>query len=153
MKECIELTVLHIVPRPISPAFETERVTNRVEASISTLEAASTLLPSDSTTIPTIAPDRAQQAFIDSPDGFGEWNIFISGAAVKHLREFRRADQKIFHIVQKKIKELSCGFFSASNQKRLVGGDDDIAIFEAKMTGDLRLVYQIDLQSDATVKV
>ena len=109
---------------------------------------------------PTITPARAKE-FFDSPEGFGDWHVYISSNAVKHLREFRRADAKIFQIVQKKILELSQGFFSASNQKRLVGGREaggedgagGVAIFEAKMTGDLRLVYQIELQTDMDLKV
>lgn len=40
--------------------------------------------------------------------------------------------------------ELSHGFFSDSNQKQLAGGGNQIPIFEAKMAGDLRLIYQID---------
>jgi hypothetical protein len=38
------------------------------------------------------------------------------------------------------IRELSCGHFSADNQKRLNKPDVDFPIFEAKMTRDTRLV-------------
>jgi hypothetical protein len=100
---------------------------------------------------PTVTPEKAKH-FFDSPDGFGEWFLFISTTALKHLREMRRADQNMFGIVEKKIKELSNGFFSDSNQKRL-GGGDDIPIFEAKMTSDTRLVYRIDLQVDPDLQV
>ncbi|KAF9521004.1 hypothetical protein BS47DRAFT_1403856, partial [Hydnum rufescens UP504] len=58
----------------------------------------------------------------DSPDGFGEWFLFISTNALKHLHEIRRGDQNMFGIVGKKIKELSHGLFSGSNQKRLGAG-------------------------------
>lgn len=68
------------------------------------------------------------------------------------LRTFLRADKKIFHVIRKKIIELSRGFFSDSNHKRLVGGTDDLPILEAKMTGDLRLVYRIDLWTDHELK-
>ena len=101
---------------------------------------------------PSVTPEKAKASF-DSPDGFGDWSLFISTAAVKHLREIRRADQKMFKIIQKKIKELSHGFFSDDNNKRLEGGGDDVAIFEAKMTSDSRLVYQIDLQADPDLQV
>jgi hypothetical protein len=100
---------------------------------------------------PTVTPEKAKY-FFDSPNGFGEWILLISTTALKHLREIRRADQRVFGIVQRKIKQLSNGFFSVSNQKRL-GDADDIPIFEAKMTSDSRLVYQIDLQVDPDFQV
>jgi hypothetical protein len=49
--------------------------------------------------------------------------------------------------------ELSQGFFSASNQKKLLGQDSDIPVFEAKMERDTRLVYTIDCVMDASGKV
>lgn len=69
------------------------------------------------------------------------------------LRTFLRRDKHTFGIIEKKIVELSNGFFSDSNHKRLAGGRDDVAILEAKMTGDLRLVYRIDLWTDKDLKV
>lgn len=101
---------------------------------------------------PQIQPAKARLVF-DSPEGWGTWRIYLAGNAIKDLRDFHRLDQKTFGIVQKKIKQLSCGFFSASNQKLLVGGSDNIYIFEAKLTGDLRLVYRIDLETDVQAQV
>jgi len=49
--------------------------------------------------------------------------------------------------------ELSHGFFSASNQKKLLGQDTDIPVFEAKMERDTRLVYTIDCVMDDSGKV
>ncbi|KAG1719550.1 hypothetical protein EDB19DRAFT_1860748 [Suillus lakei] len=86
--------------------------------------------------------------YFDNADGFGEWRILISSEAYKHLREHRRADQKIFKIIYKKIKHLSHGHFSTDNHKRLNGPDAGIPVFEAKLTKDLRLVYQIDCVPD-----
>src|SRR6266581_9238736 len=37
-------------------------------------------------------------------------------------------------------RDLSNGFFSADNQKRLIGPSTEVPVFEAKMTRDLRLV-------------
>ncbi|KAG0703072.1 hypothetical protein DFH29DRAFT_804090 [Suillus ampliporus] len=86
--------------------------------------------------------------YFENADGFGEWRILISTEAYRNLREHRRADEKIFKIIVKKIKHLSHGHFSSDNHKRLNGPDAGIPIFEAKMTKDLRLVYQIDCVSD-----
>ncbi|KAJ7222624.1 hypothetical protein GGX14DRAFT_558715 [Mycena pura] len=82
--------------------------------------------------------------YSDSAAGFGEWAINISPRGERDLRDHSRRDRKIFKIILKKIQELSNGHFSPDNQKRLNHEQVDIPIFEAKMTRDLRLVYQID---------
>ncbi|KAF4623894.1 hypothetical protein D9613_001576 [Agrocybe pediades] len=92
---------------------------------------------------PMVQPMKAALYF-DSVDGFGEWRILISTRADRDLRDARRKNTKLFKIIIKKIKELSQGHFSDDNQKRLNGSNTEIPIYEAKMTGDTRLVYQID---------
>ncbi|OJA08894.1 hypothetical protein AZE42_07842 [Rhizopogon vesiculosus] len=52
---------------------------------------------------PTVQPMKAALYF-DNADGFGEWRILISTEAYRNLREYRRADEKIFKIIVKKIK-------------------------------------------------
>jgi hypothetical protein len=55
-----------------------------------------------------------------------------------------------FLLIQREIfssagsRKLSYGFFSKDTQKRLVGKDTEVPIYEAKMTRDTRLVYTID---------
>ncbi|KAI1785582.1 hypothetical protein LXA43DRAFT_1185708 [Ganoderma leucocontextum] len=92
---------------------------------------------------PLVQPMKAALYF-DSAEGFGEWRILISTRADRDLRQARRRDAKLFQIFVKKIKALSNGHFSDDNQKRLTGLDIEIPIYEAKMTGDTRLVYQVD---------
>ncbi|KAI0042885.1 hypothetical protein FA95DRAFT_1609833 [Auriscalpium vulgare] len=92
---------------------------------------------------PNVQPMKAALYF-ESADGFGEWRILISGRADKNLRETRKKDVNLFRIILKKIKELSKGHFSDDNQKRLTGPGTVVPVFEAKMTRDSRLVYQID---------
>ncbi|KAG2143549.1 uncharacterized protein EDB93DRAFT_1088104 [Suillus bovinus] len=82
--------------------------------------------------------------YFDNADGFGEWQVLISTEAYRILREFRRADVKIFKIIVKKIKQLSNGHLSDDNHKQLDEPDAGIPIYDAKITSDLRLVYQID---------
>ncbi|KAG2034293.1 hypothetical protein BDR03DRAFT_606236 [Suillus americanus] len=96
---------------------------------------------------PMVQPMKAALYF-DNVDGFGEWRILISTEACKNLREFHRADGKIFKIIVKKIKQLSNGHFSDDNHKRLNGPDAGIPIHKARMTKDLHLVYQIDCVPD-----
>ncbi|KAL5518531.1 hypothetical protein ACEPAH_213 [Sanghuangporus vaninii] len=95
---------------------------------------------------PRVQPVKAS-LFFESAEGLGEWRIFMSTNAIKDMRNHRR-DKKVFKVILKKIKELSTGFFSDDNQKRLKGQDKGVPIFEAKLTGDLRLIYQIDIVSD-----
>jgi hypothetical protein len=110
-----------------------------------------------------IQPMKAALYF-ESVEGFGDWRIFISTSADRDLREARRSDQKRFDIYVKKIRyscsttvarlftgtpfrELSNGHFSDDNQKRLTGSDNDIPVYEAKMTRDSRLVVRGDMCS------
>ncbi|KAI0809044.1 hypothetical protein BC629DRAFT_1437282 [Irpex lacteus] len=80
----------------------------------------------------------------DLVEGFGDWHILLSSRAQRDLRDARRRDAKRFIIYVKKMRELSNGHFSDDNQKRLTTNDNGVPVFEAKMTGDSRLVYQID---------
>ncbi|TCD62368.1 hypothetical protein EIP91_006977 [Steccherinum ochraceum] len=105
--------------------------------------------PSDAATqelppaYPIVQPMKAALYF-DTAEGFGDWRVYISTRADGNLREAKKKDPTLFKIIIKKIKELSKGHFSDDNQKRLNGPDVDIPVFEAKMTRDSRLVYQID---------
>ncbi|TFK38653.1 hypothetical protein BDQ12DRAFT_630422 [Crucibulum laeve] len=98
----------------------------------------------DNSTGQIIQPPKSAVHF-DNVEGFGKWRILISSRADGDLRDARRRDKKTFLIIVKKIRELSNGHFSDDNQKRLnAGSTSGIPIFEAKMTRDSRLVYQID---------
>ncbi|KAH9910160.1 uncharacterized protein B0H18DRAFT_516086 [Fomitopsis serialis] len=106
----------------------------RVEGSTGTEETASAY--------PFVQPLKAALYF-DSAKGFGEWTVLISTSAHADLRQMRKKSLDLFNITVKKIRELSNGHFSPDNHKQLTV-NADIPIFEAKMTGDSRLVYQID---------
>ncbi|TDL19417.1 hypothetical protein BD410DRAFT_842137 [Rickenella mellea] len=81
--------------------------------------------------------------YCDSPQDFGEWQILLASSAANDLRK-RRKDGKIFEIILRKLRDLSHGHFSNDNQKRLNGPSNEVPIYEAKMTGDTRLIYQVD---------
>lgn len=95
-------------------------------------------------------PVKSIQIMEEDIKDFGVWRILLSGESVRHLRQFSRADRHMFEIIRKKLRELSEGFFSRSNQKRLEGKDSEVPVYEAKMTGDTRLVYTIDCVPDAS---
>ena len=125
----------------------------------------------DSTSLNPISPTSASQYFGDGVEEFGQWKLLLSTRCERDLRKFKRADAKRFAIIQKKIKcvqwavfeleelvlicarELSWGFFSDDNQKRLTGPRTEIPIFEAKMEGDTRLVYTVDCVVDEICQV
>ncbi|KAK0443136.1 uncharacterized protein EV420DRAFT_1649415 [Desarmillaria tabescens] len=81
----------------------------------------------------------------DTAEGFGEWRVTISADADNFLRSAHKKDFSIFNITLKKIKELSCGLFSDNNQRRLSGNATEVPVFEAKISHNLRLIYQIDI--------
>lgn len=90
-----------------------------------------------------------QPLYFENYEGFGQWRIHVTSRAEKHLREFRKQDGKMLRIILKKIKELSHGHFSDDNHKRLNGSPSNgVPVYEAKMTRDTRLVYQIDCMQD-----
>ncbi|KAH7337934.1 hypothetical protein B0J17DRAFT_405653 [Rhizoctonia solani] len=101
---------------------------------------------------PHIRPLAAAKYF-DEGTGLGAWNIIVSGRAIKDLRHMQKEGGHVFGMVYKKIMELSQGFFSDDNQKRLIGSDTEVPIYEAKVSRDLRIVYQIDLDTDVDAKI
>ncbi|KAF5377115.1 hypothetical protein D9757_008781 [Collybiopsis confluens] len=120
-----------------------ESETTQATASDS-FEGGATVVEFTPAAFPKIQPMKSALYF-DSVEGFGEWSIFISQKAEAEIRSRHRKDQHSFDIIVKKIKELSNGHFSPDNQKRLSGPSSEVPIFEAKMTADLRLIYQIDI--------
>ncbi|KAF8336966.1 P-loop containing nucleoside triphosphate hydrolase protein [Cantharellus anzutake] len=151
-KKSVQSIIFEFVLRVVQAPVELARPRRRSEAVVPAPESTAEEFQSDRMKYPTISPDKARYSF-EWPAEFGEWNIYISSTAIKHLRQFRRADKSTFKIIQEKIIKLSEGLFSGSNQKRLEGAPNDVPIYEAKMTGDLRLVYQIDIAVDYERKV
>ncbi|KAJ7171695.1 hypothetical protein C8R43DRAFT_874648, partial [Mycena crocata] len=76
--------------------------------------------------------------------GFGEWDINIAPRAERDLREYNRRDRRTFLIIVKKMRDLSNGDFSPGNYRQINGSNVEIPIYEAKVTEELRMVYQID---------
>ncbi|KAI9453663.1 P-loop containing nucleoside triphosphate hydrolase protein [Lactarius psammicola] len=72
--------------------------------------------------------------------GFGEWRILCSHAFLGDLTR----DSALSKAVLGRLRELSLGCFSETNQKRLTR-DSPIDIFRARLPGGTRLVYLIDV--------
>ncbi|VDC04902.1 unnamed protein product [Peniophora sp. CBMAI 1063] len=90
--------------------------------------------------------NRSSSHFYD--EGFGPWRLVLSQRARGDLRESERGDAHMYSIWVKKMRELSHGHFSDDNQKRFIDRGFITPVFEAKMTRDTRLIYQIDLEPD-----
>ncbi|KDN37508.1 hypothetical protein RSAG8_10107, partial [Rhizoctonia solani AG-8 WAC10335] len=95
----------------------------------------------------------ASTKYFDDWSGRGAWSIVIANRAVGNLRQIRKGDGHVFRMISKKIQDLSQGFFSDDNHKRLVGLNSEVPIYEAKVSRDLRIVYQIDLDTDVEAKM
>ncbi|KAG8902422.1 hypothetical protein FRC00_008573 [Tulasnella sp. 408] len=74
----------------------------------------------------------------------GNWPVNVSQRGIKRLREFLPNERDVFIRIEKKIKQLSVGFFPASNQTRLLEKDFGIPIYMAELGDDLKLIYHID---------
>ncbi|KAI0063116.1 hypothetical protein BV25DRAFT_1915443 [Artomyces pyxidatus] len=84
--------------------------------------------------------------------GFGNWRVFLSGSARRSLIRVKQNDAKIFDIYMRKLRELSEGRFSETNQKRL-SSTSPVDIFQAHLPGDARIIYQIDCVRECAIKV
>ncbi|KAK0475066.1 P-loop containing nucleoside triphosphate hydrolase protein [Armillaria novae-zelandiae] len=93
---------------------------------------------------PMVQPMKSALYF-DTAEGFGDWIVIISTNADIFLRSTHKKDLSTFNLAVKKIKELSCGQFTDNNQKRLSGSMTEVPVFEAKVSRNLRLIYQIDI--------
>ncbi|KAI9436975.1 hypothetical protein H4582DRAFT_1816019 [Lactarius indigo] len=72
--------------------------------------------------------------------GFGDWRILCSRAFLNDMTR----DNMLSKAVLERLRELSLGCFSETNQMRLTG-DSPIGVFRARLPGGTRLVYLIDV--------
>lgn len=77
----------------------------------------------------------------------GTWPVFLTDYAIKKISKL--GDNSLKTIVLKKIRELGEGHFSNSNAKRVnERRNDDVAVFEAKLSRNLRLLWQVGLSEE-----
>ncbi|KAG9099395.1 hypothetical protein FS749_001367 [Ceratobasidium sp. UAMH 11750] len=77
----------------------------------------------------------------------GRWPVILSGRVIRELRHLGR-DQHTLDIVRKKFQELSFGQFTIDNYLAIRGTAENVPIYRARMSNDLRIIYQIDLVAD-----
>ncbi|KAJ3515657.1 hypothetical protein NLJ89_g1627 [Agrocybe chaxingu] len=123
---------------------------NAAHASATTNPTSGTNMTSDDhilepvSAFPSVQPLKSAMYF-ENAEGFGNWKLLISSRADSDLRACSRKDRASFKIVVRKLKSLSHGHFSADNQRTLAHSAKGVPIYEAKMTGDTRMVYHVDL--------
>ncbi|KAJ7794031.1 P-loop containing nucleoside triphosphate hydrolase protein, partial [Mycena olivaceomarginata] len=93
---------------------------------------------------PALQPIKFSTLYRRRATGFGEWEVNIAPRAERDMREYNQRDRKTFSVIVKKMRDLSNGDFSPANYKQINGGNVEVPIYEAKVTEELRLVYQID---------
>ncbi|KAJ7222531.1 hypothetical protein GGX14DRAFT_429000 [Mycena pura] len=93
---------------------------------------------------PAVQPIKFSTLYRRRATGFGDWDINIAPRAERNLREYSWRDRRTFILIVKKMRELSNGDFSPENYIQLNGSNVEIPIYEAKVSEDLRLVYQVD---------
>ncbi|KEP48194.1 UvrD/REP helicase amino-terminal domain protein [Rhizoctonia solani 123E] len=76
------------------------------------------------------------------------WSVMLASRAVKELRKIHK-DQNALEITWKKIRELSAGQFTSDNHAPIIGTTESIPIYRARLSNDLRIIYQIDLIPDS----
>ncbi|VDB92205.1 unnamed protein product [Peniophora sp. CBMAI 1063] len=91
--------------------------------------------------------DENENFPFDGDADFGPWRILVTHEARKTLRD---ADGKMHEVYRRKMQELSHGHLYGDNQKKLVGHKKNqlVPLYEAKITRDTRLVYQIHVVPD-----
>ncbi|KAG8711950.1 hypothetical protein FRC08_015212 [Ceratobasidium sp. 394] len=86
---------------------------------------------------------------MDALPGGARWPILMASRAIRQLQKLQQ-DQKVLDIVQKKIKELSNGKFTFENHCMVIDTAEHIPIYRARVANDLRILYQIDIESETS---
>ncbi|CUA75351.1 TPR and ankyrin repeat-containing protein 1 [Rhizoctonia solani] len=85
-----------------------------------------------------------------SPAGT-RWAVMMASRADKQLRKLQQ-DKKVLDIVWTKIEELHSGQFTHDNHSPIKDTTDTIPIYRARLSADLRIIYQIDLAPEPSLK-
>ncbi|ORY44272.1 hypothetical protein BCR35DRAFT_336317 [Leucosporidium creatinivorum] len=93
----------------------------------------------------TIRPLQAAQSFFAHSTQLGPWQVHLTDRAIKSLRLLR--DRSAQAIVCRKVEQLTHGHFSESNTKPMCKSfeEESALLFHAKLSRNLRLVWQVDL--------
>ncbi|KAJ7237474.1 hypothetical protein B0H12DRAFT_1238216 [Mycena haematopus] len=100
--------------------------------------------PEESYPYPIIQPVKFSTLYRRRAIGFGEWEVNMAPRALRDLHEYNRRDRKTFSDIVRKMRDLSNGDFSPDSYQQINGGNVEVPIYRAKITEELRLVYQID---------
>ncbi|EUC55350.1 UvrD-like helicase carboxy-terminal domain protein, putative [Rhizoctonia solani AG-3 Rhs1AP] len=85
-----------------------------------------------------------------SPTGT-RWAVMMASRADKQLRKLEQ-EKNMLDITWTKIEELHSGQFTEDNHTAIIGTTDWIPIYRARVSGDLRIIYQIDISPEPSLK-
>ncbi|KAH7320369.1 hypothetical protein B0J17DRAFT_298565 [Rhizoctonia solani] len=88
---------------------------------------------------------------MDSSQGGAHWEARMASRADKQLRKLEQG-KKTLGITWTKIDELRAGQFTEDNYRVIRGTTGAIPIYRARMSADLRIIYQIDIAPERSLK-
>ncbi|KAG8896771.1 hypothetical protein FRB99_008657 [Tulasnella sp. 403] len=91
-----------------------------------------------------ISPEQVLQYLDTSSASYGKWPVFVAEKAISDLKDLSSSNPAIFELIQPKIKELSLGHFSPTNQTELLRNDSEIPLYKATLSTKTHIIYQID---------
>ncbi|CEL57265.1 hypothetical protein RSOLAG1IB_08477 [Rhizoctonia solani AG-1 IB] len=81
----------------------------------------------------------------------GRWGALMASRAYKQLMKLE-ADKSVVDVVHTKIDELRDGQFTMDNYSVIIGTADAIPIYRARMSNDLRIIYQVDIVPERSLQ-
>ncbi|KAG8937366.1 hypothetical protein FRC00_006484 [Tulasnella sp. 408] len=88
--------------------------------------------------------DIAKYLNLSTKPKSGNWPVVVSQRGIRRLREYIAEKKDVFLRIEKKIRQLSVGFFPPQNKTKLLREDFVIPIYTADLGDGLRLIYHID---------
>ncbi|CAE6446890.1 unnamed protein product [Rhizoctonia solani] len=87
-----------------------------------------------------------------NPSSAGDfWGVLMASRAYKQLMKLE-ADKSVVDVVRTKIYELRDGQFTMDNYSAIIGTADAIPIYRARMSNDLRIIYQVDIVPERSLQ-
>ncbi|KAG8928795.1 hypothetical protein FRC00_001639 [Tulasnella sp. 408] len=94
--------------------------------------------------LPSWAEEIARQLGVTSESKPGDWLVVLAQRALRRIRQVSSDKNDLLLRIQKKIKQLSVGYFPPPNQTKLLDDDSLPAIFTADVGEGFHLIYIID---------
>ncbi|KAG9044657.1 hypothetical protein FS837_007754 [Tulasnella sp. UAMH 9824] len=88
--------------------------------------------------------DIAKYLNLSTKPKSGNWPVVVSQRGIRRLREYIAEKKDVFLRIEKKIRQLSVGFFPPQNKTKLLKDSFFIPLYTADLGDGLRFIYHID---------